>query len=214
MITENLLVQIKLTKNSQLRMAKQCERQRNQYKKKMYEAFRGGDEKIIRLYAEQSTQQNNMRVLFERMAVQTDILYQKAMTARLQRSATQNLIVVARIMASMSKHQTPEAMVRACDSLKESSEMMEMTQSMFGSALTDMTASTTPEDEVIDLIARVSDEHGIDMRQQFSNAPSGSLMAAARDRSRPSPQMAAAAAAADTTQDTEIQNRLSQLKSP
>lgn len=228
---ETLLVNLRLAKRSQERMSRQCAAQADRYKSQMAAAIRQGDVKTILMYAQQSIRQDNMRVVFTRMAVQTQIVYDQVRMAQQQCAMTQTIVRVARIMAAMSQHNKPEMMMRACESLRESNETIEVAQAVFDQALGSVTATTTPSDEVAALIARVSDEHHIDLRQQFADAPAGSVMAQARARSAPAraaeasplaaagmaygaaPSAAVAAASQnDVAADEEIQRRLRALK--
>lgn len=181
-ISENLLLNLRMTRNSQKSMAARCEVEYRTWIGKLRSAMaRSEDEQIIRMYAEQAIRQRSSKVVFTRMAAQVDIIYKSALMARQQRQVSDNLVRTARIMAAMSKQLTPEKMMAACESLQSTTETMEVVNKVFDQAFTTITSSTTPENQVVDLIKQVCDENNISVRQRFPNATNGSLMASVRD---------------------------------
>lgn len=175
----NTLFNLKFTCKQLNRQSKQCEKQEKLEKKKLKKAIEKGNMEGAKIYASNSIRQKNQALNYLRLASRIDAVAARVQTAVQMNTMTKDMFKVTQGMDSVLKTMNPESIARVMDKFERQFEDLDVASAYQEQSMSNSSAMTTPEGEVDNLINMVADEHGLSVKSEITEAPSGNLEASA-----------------------------------
>lgn len=162
---EQSLFQLKFTAKQLNRQATKAAKEELQEKAKTKKALTQGNTDIAQLYAQNSIRKANERVNLLRLASRIDAVASRVQTAVTMRSVTGNMTQVIRGMDKALQTMNLERISMVMEKFETQFEDLDALTNYYEDATTNVSALTTPQDQVDELMSQIADEAGIEMKQ-------------------------------------------------
>jgi len=170
-MTMNMKIQGKMLNRSAIKADKESTKE----KLKVKSAMEKGNTEGARLYAENAIRQKNQAMAHRRLASRLDAVASKLESCQNSMRVAHNLgVITQRLGPSLNAMNITQISQTMDDFEKVLEDQDVMTDTITG-AIDTATSTMTPADDVDTMMREVADEHGLEMQQQFSNAPEGAV---------------------------------------
>lgn len=122
-----------------------------------------------RIYAQNSIRKKNESINHLRLAARMDAVVARLDTAIKMKMVTKNMGQMVKGMDKVLQTMDPAKISKLMDTFEHQFETMDVTSAYMEGAIGQSTATTTPEDEVNNLMAQVADEHGLNIREHLED---------------------------------------------
>merc|ERR1711977_288286 len=168
-MTMNMKIQSKMLSRSAIKADKESARE----KLKVKTAMEKGNQEGARMYAENAIRQKNQAMVHRRLASRLDAVASKLETCRNSMQVAHNLGVLTKKLGPSLSAMNITQISSTMDDFEKVLEDQDVMTETITSAIDTATSTMTPADDVDLMMAEVADEHGIEVNQQFTTAPSG-----------------------------------------
>lgn len=162
---EQSLFQLKFTAKQLNRQATKAAKEELQEKAKTKKAMTQGNNDIAQLYAQNAIRKSNERVNLLRLASRIDAVASRVQTAVTMRSVTGNMTQVIRGMDKALQTMNLERISMVMEKFETQFEDLDALTNYYESATNNVSALTTPQEDVDELMNQLADEAGIEMKQ-------------------------------------------------
>lgn len=162
---EQSLFQLKFTAKQLNRQSAKAAKEELQEKAKVKKALVQGNNDIAQLYAQNAIRKSNERVNLLRLASRIDAVASRVQTAVSMRSVTGNMTQVIRGMDKALQTMNLENISVVMDKFETQFEDLDALTNYYETATNNVSALTTPQEDVDLLMSQVADEAGIEMKQ-------------------------------------------------
>ncbi|KAI5956327.1 hypothetical protein KGF54_000802 [Candida jiufengensis] len=167
---EQSLFQLKFTAKQLNRQAQKASKEETQEKAKIKKALTQGNNDIAQLYAQNAIRKANERVNLLRLSSRIDAVASRVQTAVTMRSVTGNMTQVIKGMDKALQTMNLERISLVMDKFEDQFENLDSATNYYESSTNNVSALTTPQDQVDELLNQVADEAGIEMKQGLNAA--------------------------------------------
>ncbi|EPY43675.1 charged multivesicular body protein 1 [Angomonas deanei] len=161
--------QLKFTAKQFAKNATKCEKEQKQEMNKCKKAMEKNNMEGARIYAENSIRKKNESLNHLRLAARMDAVVSRMDTAIKMKMVTKNMGDMVKGMDKVLKTMDPEKISKLMDQFEKQFETMDVTSAYMEGAIGQSVATSTPEDEVNNLMSQVADEHGLDIKDQLDH---------------------------------------------
>ncbi|CAK7894560.1 vacuolar protein-sorting-associated protein 46 [[Candida] anglica] len=162
---EQSLFQLKFTAKQLNRQATKAAKEELQEKAKTKKAMTQGNNDIAQLYAQNAIRKSNERVNLLRLASRIDAVASRVQTAVTMRSVTGNMTQVIKGMDKALQTMNLERISLVMEKFENQFEDLDASTNYYESATNNVSALTTPQEDVDELMSQLADEAGIEMKQ-------------------------------------------------
>ncbi|EGV66365.1 vacuolar protein sorting protein 46 [Yamadazyma tenuis ATCC 10573] len=162
---EQSLFQLKFTAKQLNKQASKAAKEELQEKAKVKKAMVQGNPDIAQLYAQNAIRKANERVNLLRLSSRIDAVASRVQTAVTMRSVTGNMTNVIRGMDKALQTMNLERISMVMEKFETQFEDLDASTNYYESATNNVSALTTPQEQVDDLMSQIADEAGIEMKQ-------------------------------------------------
>lgn len=162
---EQSLFQLKFTAKQLNRQATKAAKEELQEKAKTKKAMTQGNNDIAQLYAQNAIRKSNERVNLLRLASRIDAVALRVQTAVTMRSVTGNMTQVIKGMDKALQTMNLERISLVMEKFENQFEDLDALTNYYESATNNVSALTTPQEDVDELMSQLADEAGIEMKQ-------------------------------------------------
>lgn len=166
---EQSLFQLKFTAKQLNRQAAKAAKEELQEKTKTKKAMLQGNNDIAQLYAQNAIRKANERVNLLRLASRIDAVASRVQTAVTMRSVTGNMGQVIKGMDKALQTMNLERISLVMDKFESQFEDLDASTNYYETATNNANALTTPQEEVDELMSKIADEAGIEMKQGLAD---------------------------------------------
>lgn len=167
---ENQLFQLKFTSKQLSRMETKCNKQERDELNKVKKAMEKGDGETARIYAQNAIRIKNTGVNYLRLSSRLDAVASRVESAIKMKQVTKQMGSVVKgmdkVLASMDVGKISAVM----DKFEASFDDVDVRSAYVEQAMNSSTASSMPTDQVEELLAQVSDEHGLAFKASAADA--------------------------------------------
>lgn len=175
---EKQLFNLKFTSKQLNRMQTKCNKQEKDELNKVKKAMEKGDGETSRIYAQNAIRIKQTGNNYLRLASRLDAVASRVESAIKMKQVTKQMGSVVsgmdKVLASMDVNKISAVM----DKFESSFDALDVRSQYVENAMNSSTASTMPEEAVDQLLAQVSDEHGLEFKSQATAAASGEVRVA------------------------------------
>lgn len=161
------LFQLKFTAKSLQRQSRKATKDEATEKAKLKKALSQGNSEGARIYASNAIRKNNEALNLLRLASRIDAVASRVETAVTMRQVTGSMTSVVKGMDRAMESMNLDAITRVMDRFEGQFEDMDSQANYMETAMGSTAASTTPQDQVDLLMAKVADENGIELGQKM-----------------------------------------------
>ncbi|CAO1622040.1 unnamed protein product [Parajaminaea phylloscopi] len=172
---EKSLFQLKFTAKSLQRQSRKAAKDEGTEKAKLKKALAQGNTEGARIYASNSIRKNNESLNLLRLASRIDAVASRVETAVTMRQVTGSMASVVKGMDKAMQSMNLEQISLVMDKFETQFEDLDVQTSTMEGVMGSTVASSTPQDQVDLLMAKVADENGIEVGQKMeglANVPS------------------------------------------
>ncbi|ODV78645.1 vacuolar protein sorting protein 46 [Suhomyces tanzawaensis NRRL Y-17324] len=162
---EQSLFQLKFTAKQLNRQSAKAAKEELQEKAKIKKALTQGNNDIAQLYAQNAIRKANERTSLLRLASRIDAVASRVQTAVTMRSVTGNMTQVIKGMDKALQTMNLERISMVMDKFENQFEDMDASTNYYETTTNNVSALTTPQEDVDELLSQVADEAGIEMKQ-------------------------------------------------
>eukprot|EP00934_Nitzschia_sp_Nitz4_P007136 Nitzschia sp. Nitz4//scaffold93_size78505//69033//69741//NITZ4_005430-RA/size78505-augustus-gene-0.51-mRNA-1//-1//CDS//3329560318//7126//frame0 len=167
---EDEMVNLRIVSKQMQRSAKKCEKNEKQAKEKLKKAIEQGNVDGARIYGQDAIREKNQALSHLRMASRIDACSSRIETAVRMNQVTDGMRGVVKGMdkglASMDIHKISQLM----DKFESQFEDLDVKTQYMEGTMNATTASSTPAEQVDELITQVADQHNLVLNEQFNEA--------------------------------------------
>lgn len=167
---EEELINLRITSKQMQRASKKCTDNEKKALDKLKKAIQQGNSEGARIYGQDAIREKNQALNHLRMASRLDACCSRIETAVRMNQVTAGMKGVVRGMDKSLKSMDIDQISRIMDKFEQQFEDLDVkTQYMEGS-MNATTATSTPAEQVDELIGKVADENNLELGEAFSSA--------------------------------------------
>jgi len=167
---EEELINLRITSKQMQRSSKKCEKNEKSAIEKLKKAIQQGNSEGARIYGQDAIREKNQALNHLRMASRLDACCSRIETAVRMDQVTGSMQGVVKGMEKTLKSMDIEKISKTMDKFEQQFEDLDVkTQYMEGS-MNATTATSTPAEQVDELIGRVADENNLELGEAFNDA--------------------------------------------
>jgi len=167
---EDRLIELRMTVKQLNREAARLDKQERAELRKIKTAMERGDQDTARIHSESAIRCKNQALIHRRLAGRVDGVSSKVASAMRMQNITQSMAGVVAGMEQAINTMDAEAVANLMDRFNATFEDLDVQAATMDESMQQSSAQTTPADEVDALIARVAQEHGIEVGQTLPDA--------------------------------------------
>ncbi|KAG5492326.1 hypothetical protein GH5_01243 [Leishmania sp. Ghana 2012 LV757] len=160
--------QLKFTAKQFAKNSARCEKEQKQEMYKCKQAMEKNNMEGARIYAQNSIRKKNEALNHLRLAARMDAVVSRLDTAIKMKMITKNMGQMVKGVDKVLLSMDPAKISKLMDTFEHQFETVDVTSAYMEGAIGQTTSTTTPEDEVNNLMSQVADEHGLDIREQLN----------------------------------------------
>jgi len=195
---DDTLFQLKFCSKQLDRLSKKADKEQTKEQNKVKKALVDGDVERARIYAENAVRKKNESLNYLRMSAKIDATASRVQSAVAMKGVAQNMASVVKGLDKAINSMDLEKIQGVMDKFESTFEDLDVHSSVIENAMGQATTTSTPANQVDDLIKMVADEAGMDISAQMASVPSG--------------QIGESAPAASVAQDDPLSRRLAALR--
>ena len=179
---QNLQFNLKFVGKQFGKSSKKCEKEEKQEMQKCKKAMEKGNMEGAKIYAENAIRKKNEALNMLRLSARMDAVSSRLDTAIKMKMITKSMGSMVNGMDKVLQGMNPEQISKLMDKFETQFETMDVTAEYMQSSLGQSAATSTPDDQVTNLMQQVADEHGLDVRAQLADGQMGGALPAAPQR--------------------------------
>ncbi|KAH7105345.1 vacuolar assembly protein DID2 [Auriculariales sp. MPI-PUGE-AT-0066] len=178
---EKTLFQLKFTAKTLNRQAKKAQKDENTERSKLKKALQQGNTEGARIYASNAIRKKNESLNLLRLASRIDAVSSRVETAVTMRQVTGNMTAVVRGMDKAMESMNLERISVVMDKFESQFSDLDVQTAYMEDAVSNTTATSTPQDQVDTLMQQVADENKIELQHDLA-MPDGAVKLADLDK--------------------------------
>lgn len=182
---QDLMFQLKFSCRQLERLSKRAEKDEKIQRNKIKKAIQQGNVEGAKIYAENAIRKKNEGLNYLRMASKLDAVASKVQSAVTMKGVTKNMGSVVKALDKAINSMDLQKVSAVMEQFEQQFEDLDVRTSVVEEAMGSATTTSTPMDQVENLIQQVAEENGLDIMDQLAQAqsvPSGSISVPAGDR--------------------------------
>jgi charged multivesicular body protein 1 len=165
---EEQLIDLRITSKQMQRSAKKCEKNEKAAIEKLKKAIKQGNSEGAKIYGQDAIREKNQALNFLRMTSRIDAVSSRLETAVRMNDVTGAMKGVVKGMQSGLAAMKVEEISSIMDKFEEQFEDLDVKTEYMEGTMNATTATTTPAEQVDDLIMLVADENNLELGEAFS----------------------------------------------
>jgi len=170
---EDELINLKITSKTMQRSSKKCEKSEKAAIEKLKKVIKQGDSESAKIYAQDAIREKNQALNCLRMASRIDAVASRLETAVRMNQVTDSMKGVVKGMGVGLKSMNVDQISTVMDKFEKQFEDLDVRTEYMEGTMNATTATTTPAEQVDDLIHMVADENNLELGEAFADAPVG-----------------------------------------
>lgn len=170
-----MLFQLKFSGKQLERLSKKAEKDQKVQEKKVKEALSKGNVEGARIYAENAIRKKNESLNYLRMAGKIDAVHSRVQSAATMKAMAKNMEVVVKSLDKAINSMELQKISAVMDKFETQFEDLDVRTSVMESSMGAATTSSTPINQVDDLIKQVAEESGLEVSAQLASVPNTSI---------------------------------------
>lgn len=167
---EENLIELRMVSKQMVRSSKKCEKNEKAALDKLKKAIQQGNHEGARIYGQDAIREKNQALNHLRMASRLDACCSRIDTAVRMNQVSAGMKGVVRGMESSLASMNIEQLSAVMDKFESQFEDLDVKTQYMEGAMNATTATSTPAEQVDDLINRVADENNLELGEAFSQA--------------------------------------------
>uniref|UniRef100_M4C5I2 Uncharacterized protein n=1 Tax=Hyaloperonospora arabidopsidis (strain Emoy2) TaxID=559515 RepID=M4C5I2_HYAAE len=167
---EDELFNIKFTAKTLLRNSKKCEKNQAVQKTKLKKAIEQGNMEGAKIYAQNVIREKNQALSYLQLASRMDAVAARVQTAISMGQLKANMSGVVTGMDTVMESMNVEKISQTMDQFEKHFEDMDVRSAYMEGAMNSGMSTSTPADQVDDLIQMVADENGLKVAGELDSA--------------------------------------------
>lgn len=173
---EDNLIDMRITSKQMQRAAKKCEKNEKSAIEKLKKAIKQGNSEGARIYGQDAIREKNQALNCLRMASRIDAVSSRIETAVRMNDVSSAMKSVVKGMDRGLAAMDPEQISKIMDKFESQFEDLDVKAEYMEGTMNATTATTTPTEQVDELIMMVADENNLQLGDAFSEmSPVGEL---------------------------------------
>ncbi|KAL7576805.1 hypothetical protein ACA910_013823 [Epithemia clementina (nom. ined.)] len=167
---EENLIELRIVSKQMARSSKKCEKNEKAALEKLKKAIQQGNHEGARIYGQDAIREKNQALNHLRMASRLDACCSRIETAVRMNQVSAGMKGVVRGMDQSLASMNIEQLSAVMDKFESQFEDLDVKTQYMEGAMNATTATSTPAEQVDDLINRVADENNLELGEAFSQA--------------------------------------------
>lgn len=164
------MVNLRIVAKQMQRSSKKCEKNEKAALEKLKKAIQQGNSEGARIYGQDAIREKNQALNHLRMASRLDACCSRIETAVRMNQVTDGMKGVVKGMGKSLNAMNIEEMSKLMDRFESQFEDLDVKTQYMEGTMNATTATSTPAEQVDELIGRVADENNLELGEAFSNA--------------------------------------------
>lgn len=183
---EDEMINLKLAAKQMNRSSRKCEKNEKAAIEKLKKAIKDGNSEGARIYGQDAIREKNQSLNFMKMASRVDAVASRLETAVRMGDVTNAMQGVTKGMSHGLASMDIEKLSSTMDKFERQFEDLDVKAAYMDGAMNATTASSTPAEQVDDLVRMVADENNLELGEAFNEAgPVGMKKPAASEAEAP-----------------------------
>uniref|UniRef100_A0A7R9WCX5 Charged multivesicular body protein 1b n=1 Tax=Pseudictyota dubia TaxID=2749911 RepID=A0A7R9WCX5_9STRA len=167
---EDELINLRITSKTMQRSAKKCEKNEKAAIEKLKKAIKQGNAEGARIHGQDAIREKNQALNCLKMASRIDAVSSRIETAVRMGTVTSSMKGVVRGMDKGLASMNIEQLSKTMDKFESQFEDLDVRMDVMDNVMNSTTATTTPSDQVDELVAMVADENNLELGETFAEA--------------------------------------------
>merc|ERR1711902_196111 len=172
---EDSLFQLKFCSKQLARLSKKAEKEQKSQESKVKKALEQGNVEGARIYAENAVRKKNESLNYLRMSGKVDAVASRVQSAVTMKGVAKNMGSVVKSLDKAINSMELQKISEVMDKFEQQFENLDVHTSVMEQAMGSATTTTTPADQVDDLIKAVADEAGLEISAQLASVPTATI---------------------------------------
>ena len=157
------------------RLSKKAEKEQKAQEAKIRKSLQQGNVEGARIYAENAVRKKNESLNYLRMSGKVDGVASRVQSAVTMKGVSKNMGSVVKSLEKAINASELEKVTQIMDKFEQQFEDLDVHTSVMEGAMGNATTTTTPADQVDDLIKQVADEAGLEVTEQMASVPTATI---------------------------------------
>merc|ERR1712126_725318 len=172
---EDSLFQLKFCSKQLARLSKKAEKEQKTQESKVKKALEQGNVEGARIYAENAVRKKNESLNYLRMSSKVDATASRVQSAVTMKGVAKNMEGVVKALDKAINSMEIQKISEVMDKFESQFEDLDVHTSVMENAMGTATTTTTPANQVDDLIRQVAEESGLEISAQLAAAPTSTI---------------------------------------
>eukprot|EP00594_Rhizosolenia_setigera_P019604 CAMPEP_0178965792 /NCGR_PEP_ID=MMETSP0789-20121207/16534_1 /TAXON_ID=3005 /ORGANISM="Rhizosolenia setigera, Strain CCMP 1694" /LENGTH=208 /DNA_ID=CAMNT_0020650927 /DNA_START=90 /DNA_END=716 /DNA_ORIENTATION=+ len=182
---EDELINLKLTSKQMIRASKKCTKNEKAAVEKLKQAIKQGNVEGARIYGQNAIREKNQSLNFLKLSSRIDAVASRVETAVRMGSLTGTMKGVVKGMDVGLASMDVEKISQVMDKFEQQFEDLDVKSSYMDDAMDSTTATSTPADQVDELVKMVADQNNLDLGEAFSDLSVGAKVPELKQPEKP-----------------------------
>lgn len=169
---EENLINLRMTSKQMSRESVKCQAKQKEQEAKIKKAIQQGNHDGARIYAQNAIREKNQSLNYLRLGSRLDGVASRLDTAIRMNNVSQTMGSIVKGMDSALKSMNVEKITKIMDEFEAKFETMDVQSGVMENAMESTMATSTPADEVDNLVKQVAVEHNLELGEQFGEVGS------------------------------------------
>jgi len=166
---EDEMINLRITSKQMQRSAKKCEKNEKMAIEKLKKAIQQGNQEGAKIYGQDAIREKNQALNYLRMTSRIDAVQSRIETAVRMEQITGSMEGVVKGMSKGMASMDVERISKTMDKFESQFEDLDVKTQYMEGAMNATTATSTPSDQVDDLIMMVADKNNLELGDAFSD---------------------------------------------
>ena len=172
---DETLFQLKFCSKQLERLSKKAEKEQKKEEAQLKKALEKGDVERGRIYAENAVRKKNESINYLRMSAKVDATASRVQSAVTMKGVSKNMEGVVKALDKAVNSMELTKITEVMDKFESQFEDLDVHTSVMENAMGSATTTTTPANQVDDLIRQVAEESGLEISAQLAAAPTSTI---------------------------------------
>lgn len=166
---EDEMINLRIASKQMQRSAKKCEKNEKLAIEKLKKAIQQGNQEGAKIYGQDAIREKNQALNYLRMTSRIDAVQSRIETAVRMNQITSSMQGVVKGMSNGLASMDVEKISKTMDKFESQFEDLDVKTQYMEGAMNATTATSTPSDQVDDLIMMVADKNDLELGEAFSD---------------------------------------------
>lgn len=167
---QNLQFQLKFVSKQFAKNAKTSEKESDKDVDRCKQAMQKNNLEVAKIYAQSAIRKKNESVNFIKLGARMEAVASRLDTAIKMKMVTKTMGAMVKGMDKVLNGMNPEHISRLMDTFEHQFENVDVASEYMQEAIGASSSSATPDSEVTELLQRVADQNGLDMRKLMNES--------------------------------------------